>query len=78
MREEVLRLINTDKKTVKDKKHRQEIIRWANSPEGTKVWVKRKGDKNWLLQKSPSWLPDNKHIVDDSASIERMKEMNNV
>lgn len=38
---------------------------------------KRKGDKNWILQKTPSWYEKNQYIVDDSHAIERMMEIDN-
>lgn len=59
------------------KEHYKEIIGWASLPEGTKVWCKRKGDKHWCLQKSPSWLPDNQYIINDERAEQRKKEIDN-
>ena len=55
------------------KKHEDEIFRWAQQPEGTKVWCKRKGDKHWGLMKTPGWFPDNQYIVDDEYATDRMR-----
>ena len=60
------------------KKHAEEIITWANSPEGTKVWCRRKHEKGWLLMQSPSWNKDNDYVVDNEKTIERMAEIENV
>ena len=58
------------------KVHKDEIKQWANANEGTKVWCKRKGDKVWVLQESPSWNKDDEYIVDDKNAIRRMAETN--
>ena len=45
-------------------KHREEIIRWANCPEGTKVWYRR-GEGEWADASYPCFLPYVDYIVDD-------------
>lgn len=57
------------------KKHSAEIIAWARRKEGTKVWCKRKGDKHWVLQKSPSWDPQNKYVIDDDFAETRKEHI---
>jgi len=44
-------------------KHCNEIKRWADSPEGTKVWCKQ--TIKWVLYNAPSWSKKFQHIVDD-------------
>jgi len=43
--------------------HKDEIIRWANSPEGTMVWYKDFG--HWIITDNPSWDSGTLYIVDD-------------
>ena len=45
-------------------KHKDEIIRWANAKQGTKVWSKL-SNKKWLLVNSAQWNPNNIYIIDD-------------
>jgi len=47
------------------KKHRSEIIRWADAPEATGVWFKRQNELEWILTAHPSWNTDLLYIVDD-------------
>lgn len=49
------------------KKHKDEIIRWANSHEGTRVWNKGPASR-WQLIDNPRWTKDTKYIVDDRWS----------
>ena len=44
--------------------HKDEIIRFANAEQGTKVWSKISNEK-WLLVNSAQWNPNNIYIVDD-------------
>ena len=60
--------------TERAKFHAREINLWAFSPEGTKVWCKRRGDKRWVLQKNPTWLQINLYIVNDDNADRRKKE----
>ena len=43
--------------------HREEIIRWANSPDDTKVWVK--DISGWKIIDSPNWYASRAYVVDD-------------
>ena len=45
-------------------KHKNEIMRWANSPEGTRVWIKQE-DGIWSKPYVPTWKKDSTYIVDD-------------
>ena len=45
-------------------KHEKEIIHWAKSPEGTKVWVKPLSGE-WFKINNVSWDKDITYIVDD-------------
>jgi len=45
-------------------KHKDEICRWANSPDGTAVWYKYRGI-DWTLTKNPHWSPDVNYVVYD-------------
>ncbi len=53
-------------------KHKDEIIRWANCPDGTMVWQKI-GD-NWYRINNPDWRPNNVYIVDDEEAEKRKLE----
>lgn len=55
------------------KKHADEIIAWANSPEGTKVWCRRKSEKRWIQMLTPSWYPENDYVVDGPRAKEQMQ-----
>lgn len=44
-------------------RHKEEIVRWANSPDGTKVWEKL--NSGWHLSTYPAWSPNVPYIVDD-------------
>jgi len=46
-------------------KHSREIIRWAESPDGTKIWIKNKNFKEWTLKYHAMWNPESTYIVDD-------------
>lgn len=56
------------------RKHEKEIIRWAKSPEGTKVWFKLHDyDDKWRLEESRvKWSEDVDYVVnDDYATIRK-------
>jgi len=42
---------------------KNEINRWADSPEGTKVWCRQ--TIKWVLYSAPSWSKKFQYIVDD-------------
>ena len=47
-------------------KHKNEIIRWANSSDGTKVWARGVGsDTSWKTVSCPGWFKSGIYIVDD-------------
>lgn len=46
-------------------KHKKELIRLADSPDGTKVWYKRCDEEEWVLTSCPSWLVDYTYVVND-------------
>ena len=58
--------------------HKDEIIRWANSKEGTKVWVNYPNEDIWyLLENTIVWHPKNKYIVNDKyADIRKAYDLN--
>lgn len=59
--------------------HRNEIIRWANSPEGTGVWVRHKDLNNWELYKEIiKWDPELYYIVDDPWAPFRKAEIDGI
>jgi hypothetical protein len=45
--------------------HKEEMIRFANSPAGTKVWCKSNANGMWGKLKMPSWDENSSYIVDD-------------
>ncbi len=55
-------------------KHKKEIVRWSNCPDGTKVWTQYKGNSTWGTTLAPLWNPETKHIVDDEYSELRKAE----
>ena len=56
-------------------KHKHEIIRWANSPDGTKVWVKKEG--YWEKTNIPNWNSSMyTFIVDDKQAEVRKAQIN--
>ena len=48
-----------------EKRHQQEIIRWAKAPKGTKIWYKQEGDAKWYITEGTKWYEDTQYIVDD-------------
>lgn len=50
--------------------HKDEIIRWANSLEGTKIWHNSNG--TWSRVSSVNWKKTTKYIVDDEYAELRM------
>ena len=59
-------------------KHKKEIKRWANSPDGTKVWVKIDTKQGWVPLVSPSFIKENVYIVDDEYATMRKAFMDGV
>jgi len=59
------------------KQHANEIIIWANSPEGTKVWCRRKKEKRWLLMQTPSWNKDNDYVINGTKAERRKRKIEN-
>ncbi len=58
---------------MKERKLKDEIIRFANSPVGTKIWVKEMG--SWLIVEYARWLEDDViYIVDDEFANLRKAE----
>ena len=55
-----------------ERKHKLEMIRYANSPEGTKVWVNYS-----TLADIPKWRPDRLYIVNDEQAALRIKMVKN-
>ena len=51
--------------------HKKEILRFAEAPDGTSVWVLV--GREWLLEKSVSWSPDLKYVVDDGFYVDTRK-----
>jgi len=47
------------------KTHRDEMIRFANSEEGTAVWFKHATMTEWKRNYIPTWSKDTIYIVDD-------------
>ena len=47
------------------RKHGEEMKRWAEAPDRTKVWHKMKAADSWALDGAPAWLHDILYIVDD-------------
>ena len=47
--------------------HSNEIKRWADSPDGTEVWI-RESDGRWWLTDNPRWIESVKYIVDDERA----------
>ncbi len=47
--------------------HSRQIKRWADCPDGTKVWIKN-NTEGWTLLETPMWLPDEVYVVDDEYS----------
>ena len=46
--------------------HQKEIIRWANSPDGTRVWCKEQyTNHQWILTNNAKWFTTQIYIVND-------------
>lgn len=45
--------------------HKTEIKRWANCPDGTKVYFKSSNENRWSVSSTPLWKEENIYIVDD-------------
>ena len=58
------------------RKYKDEIIRWANSPEGTETWIRdnHRPHLNWVRAK-PCWLCSNTYIVDDEWATLRKAQV---
>jgi hypothetical protein len=52
--------------------HSEEIKRWADNPDGTKVWWY--DGATWNRGTSPQWFSNMTYIVDDDEAIQRMME----
>ena len=50
------------------RKHEDEMVRFAQSPEGTKVWFRAIESRKWVSSYSPSWSNGYIYIVDDEWS----------
>ena len=59
---------------MENKKHKEEILRWANCPDGTKVWVKADIVTKWIMVNTPDWLPDRIYIVNDEWQLLRRSQ----
>ncbi len=57
--------------------HASEIVRWANSPDGTKVWNRHKNSESkfWYLVEEPRWHKDRIYIVNDEYAELRKAEI---
>lgn len=60
--------------------HKDEMIRFANSPEGTEVWFRNfSNDKNtWRLIRHASWNKDDGYIVNDANAELRKACINKI
>lgn len=47
------------------KKHINEMKRWADAPDGTRVWFKDVDDLSWDTTLMPLWVESCIYIVDD-------------
>ena len=47
------------------RKHRNEMIRFANTEKGTEVWFKHKSRGEWEKEYYPYWIDDTFYVVDD-------------
>ncbi len=56
-------------------KHKNEMIRWANSLDGTKVWNKPLGQKGWNCNDNPQWTITTIYIVDDGYAELRKAQL---
>ena len=56
-----------------DRIHKDEIIRFANSKENTKVWCKQVRDNTcfWSLSNTPLWSGKSSYVVDDEYATVR-------
>ena len=54
-------------------KHEKEIIRWAECPEGTKVWYRKRGHE-WKETIGPLWHTDHEYIIADKYAEIRKAE----
>jgi len=56
--------------------HKEEIFRWARTPEGTKVWSRDEEDgSEWTLTSRPLWRRNKIYVVDDEWSHLRKAEI---
>lgn len=47
------------------RKHREEMLRWAESDDGVFVWKKSPRENNWTITNAPGWFPYDNYVVDD-------------
>ena len=50
------------------RKHRDEMLRFAHSKEGTEVWNKSRNEKEWIKVQRPMWHDSHSYIVDDGMA----------
>ena len=55
------------------RRHIEEMTRFANSKEGTRVWYKQKTGTNWYTIAYPTWHKDCLYVVDDEDAELRKK-----
>ena len=58
------------------RKQRNEIIRFANSELGTKVWCKRENETTWNLENNPTWNEEYIYIVNNEYAPLRKESIN--
>ena len=57
------------------RKHRYEMIRFANSKDGVEVWHKSHAFPTWLKIEIPHWVDSSCYIIDDEYADIRMKSI---
>ncbi len=60
---------------MKEQIHKQEMIRFANSEQGTQVWFNEIGTKEWRIVSNPSWSEGYNYIVNDGLAESRKIEL---
>ena len=57
------------------RKHIDEMRRWADAPDGTKVWSKYSKNDSWIINNDPPFWPICDYVVDDEWAELRKAEI---
>ena len=60
---------------MKTRQHKEEMIRFAKSEDGTEVWFRQKSGTNWDTVLKPAWAEDKIYVLNDKYAELRKKSI---